>query len=78
MDINILPLGVRDSVVCIATRYGLDDPRIEPQRWARFSLSVQSGSGAHPVSYTMGNTGDKRSGRGFNHPLHLSLRLKKE
>jgi len=26
----------------------------------------------------MGNTGDKRSGRGFNHPLQLSLRLKKE
>jgi hypothetical protein len=78
MDINILPLGVRDSVVGIATRYGLDGPAFEPRRGARFSLPIQTGSGAHPVSNTMVNPGVKRPGRGFNHPLHLAPRLKKE
>jgi hypothetical protein len=43
----------RDSTVGIATRYWLDSPGIEP-RWRRtFSAPVQTGSGAHPASYTM-------------------------
>jgi hypothetical protein len=42
----------RDSVVGIATRYGLDGPGVE-SRWGRFSAPVQTGPGAHPVSYTM-------------------------
>jgi hypothetical protein len=66
MDINILPLGVRDSVVSIATRYGLDGPAFEPRRGARFSLTFQICCGAHPVSYTMVNPGVKRPARGFN------------
>ena len=48
--------GGRDSSVGIATRYGLDGPGIEC-RWggeARFSARVQTDSGAHPASYTMG------------------------
>jgi hypothetical protein len=44
----------RDSSVGIATRYGLDVPGIESQWWARFSVLVQTGLGAHPASYTMG------------------------
>jgi len=42
----------RDSSVGIATRYGLDGSGIE-SRWkgvARFSVLVQTGSGAHPDS----------------------------
>ena len=42
---------------------------------ARFSAPVQTGSGAHPASYTMG-TGCfpalKRPGRGVGHPPHLA------
>jgi hypothetical protein len=48
---------------------------------ARFSAPVQTGSGAHPASYTMG-TGSfpwvKRPGRGVDYPPHLYQRLKKE
>ena len=39
---------------------------------ARFSAPVQTGSEAHPTSYTMGTgsfPGVKRSGRGVDHPL---------
>ena len=44
----------RDSVVGIATRYELDGPGIESRWGARFSVSVQTGPGAHPASYAMG------------------------
>jgi hypothetical protein len=44
----------RDSVVGIATRYGLDGPGIESRWGVRFSATVQTGPGAHPVSYKMG------------------------
>jgi transposase-like protein len=44
----------QDSVVGIATRYGLDGPEIT-SRWRRdFFRLVQTGSGAHPAFYTMG------------------------
>ena len=47
----------QDRSVGIANRYGLDGPGIE-SRWgrggARFSAHVQTGSEAHPGSYTMG------------------------
>jgi hypothetical protein len=48
---------------------------------ARFSASVQSGSDAHPASYTMDTgsfPGVKRPGRGVDHPPHPAPRLKKE
>jgi hypothetical protein len=60
----------RDSLVGIETGYGLDGQRIETQWGARFYAPVQTGSGAHPVSYTMGTgsfPGVKRSGRGVDH-----------
>jgi len=64
----------RDSSVDIATGYGLDGPRIESLRGARFSAPVQTDPGAHPASCTVG-TGSflgVKSGRGVTlifHPL---------
>jgi hypothetical protein len=54
-----------DSVVGIATRYGLDGSGIESRWRARFSAPVHTGPGAHPASYTMGKglfTGGKAAG----------------
>jgi hypothetical protein len=42
------------SSVGIATGHGLDGPGIESRLGARFSAPVQTGSGAHPASCTMG------------------------
>ena len=47
----------RDTVVGIATRYGLDRIPVG----ARFSLPVQNGSRAHPASYTV-DTGSLSGG----------------
>ena len=44
----------RNSVVGIAIRYRLDGPGIEYQWGARYSAPVQTGPGAHSVSYRMG------------------------
>jgi hypothetical protein len=55
-----------DISVGIATSYGLDGSGIESLLGARFSAPVQTSSGAHPASYTMGTgscTG-LESGRG--------------
>ena len=73
------PVG-RDISVGIETRYGPDGPRIESRWGARFPAPVQTGHGAHPVSYTMDNgssPGVKRPGRGVDHPPHLAPRLMK-
>jgi hypothetical protein len=43
----------RDSVVGIATRYGLEGQGSNPGG-ARFSAPIQTGSGVHPASCTMG------------------------
>jgi hypothetical protein len=70
----------RDSTVGIATRYGLDGPRLD-SGGGRFSAPFQTGPGAHPVSYTVGTgsfPGAKRSGRDVDHASHLAPRLKKE
>jgi len=48
---------------------------------ARFSAPAQTGSEAHPASYTMGTgsfLGVKWPGRGDDHPPHPAPRLKKE
>jgi len=69
----------RDNAVGIATRYGLDGPGLNPGA-GRFSAPVQTGPGAHPVSYTVGTgsfLGVKRSRRGVDHPPHLAPRLKR-
>ena len=72
---------VDESSVGIATRYWLEDPGIESRLEARFSATVHTGHGFHPISYTMG-TGSfpvvKRPGRSVDHPSHLAPRLKKE
>jgi len=71
----------KDSAVGTAIRYGLDGPGIESRLEARFSAPVQTGSGAHPASYTMGNgsfQGVKRSAGGVDHPPHPAPRLKKQ
>ena len=61
----------RDSSVGIATLYGLDGPGVESRWGARFSAPVQTGSEAHPASYTMGTgsfPGVKWPGSGVDHP----------
>jgi len=67
----------RDSVVSIATGYGLDGPM-----GARFSALVHTCPGAHPASYIMGTgsltRGVKRSVCAVDHPHHLAPRFKKE
>jgi hypothetical protein len=63
-----------DSIVGIATSYGLDGPGIKSRWGARFSAPVQTGPGAQPASCTMG-TGSflgVKSSRGVTltpHPL---------
>ena len=62
----------RDSIGSIVTRYGLNGPGIE-SRWGvvRISASVQTGSEAHPASYTVGtgsSPGIKRPRCGVDHP----------
>jgi hypothetical protein len=69
------------SSVGTATGYGLDDPGIESWLGARFSAPVQTGSGAHPASCTMG-TGSSpgvKNGQGMTltpHPLLVPLVMK--
>jgi hypothetical protein len=69
----------RDSSVGIATRYGLAGPGIESQWGARLFAPVQTGSGVHSASYTMG-AGTfpevKRPGRGVDHPSPFSAEVK--
>ena len=71
-----------DSSVGVATRYELDGQEID-SRWggARFSATVNAGSGPHPAYYTM-STGSlpwvKRPKGGVAHPSHLAPRLKEE
>jgi hypothetical protein len=70
-----IPLQCRPgSVVDTATGYGLDGPGIESRWGARFSAPVQTGSGVHPASCTMGTRSFPRlkKGRGVtmtSHPL---------
>jgi hypothetical protein len=50
-----------DSVVGIATRYGLDGPGIESLWGIDFSAPVQTAPGFHPASYTV-STGSHSRG----------------
>jgi len=68
-----------DIAVGIATRYGLEGPRIESQWGARFSAPVQTVPGVHPASYAMGTgsfPGIMRPGRGVDHPPSSSTEVK--
>ena len=69
----------RGSSVGIATGYGLDGQGIESRWEARFSAPVQTGSEAHPASYTKGTgsfPGVNRLRRGVGHPLSSSAEVK--
>jgi len=64
---QLTPERGRNSSIGIATRYGLDDTGIEsPWGGARFSLPVQTGTKAHPASYTVGtgSMGVQKAARG--------------
>ena len=65
----------RDSLLGIATGYGLDGPEIESRWGPRFSAPVQTGPGVHLASYTMGTGSFPRvkSGRGVTLTPHLLL-----
>jgi hypothetical protein len=78
---RVLQFRSRGSSDGIATRYGLDGPGIESRWGAKFSEPLQTGSEAHPASYTMRNGSFprvKRPGCGVDHSLRLALRLKEE
>jgi len=71
----------RDNSVGTPTCYRLDGQGIESRWGARFSVPVQTSSGAHPASYTMvarSLPGGKVAGHGIDHPPPLVPRLKKE
>jgi len=74
----------RGGVVGIATRYKLDDLRIESRLGGGVSAPAQTGPGAYLVSCEVGNGSTSRGkaavggGGGVNHPSHLTKRLKKE
>ena len=51
--LRITMMRSRERSVGIATRYGLEGPGIESRWETRFSAPVQTGRGAHPVSYKM-------------------------
>jgi hypothetical protein len=78
--ITIIIVG-RDSLVGIATRYGLDGSGIE-SRWgggARYSASIQAEHRDHPASYTMCTgsfPGVKRPGRGVEPTTPSSAEVK--
>ena len=77
-SVSLLRRG-RGSSVGIATRYGIDDQRIESRWEARFSEPVQTGPGAHPAFYRMGTgslPGVKRPGRGAEHPPSFNAEVK--
>jgi hypothetical protein len=81
-------LRSRGSSVSIVSGYGLDDRTIEvrsPAGAKDFSsiLCVQTGSGAHPASYTMGTGGPfpggkARPGRGADHSPPSSAEVENE
>jgi hypothetical protein len=72
----------RDSVVGIRSdslRAAESGDRIPVRK--RFSAHVQTGPGTNTASYTIGSgsfPGIKRPGRGVDHPIHLTPRLKEE
>ena len=69
----------QDSSVGTATRYGMSGPGIQSRWGSRFSEPVQTGSEAHPASYTMGTgsfPGVKRPGRRVDHPPPSSAEVK--
>jgi hypothetical protein len=85
MNLSLELGNVIDSVVGIATGYGLDDRGVGVRVpvGSQFSLLhvVQTGSGAHLSSYTIGNgahsPGVKRPGSEAHHSPPTSAEVKK-
>jgi len=72
-------LGGNNSVVDIATRYGVDAPEIESPEGGETSRVVQIGSDAHPTIRTMATVsfpGVMRPERVAHHPPPSSARLR--
>ena len=69
----------RDSVVCIATRYGLNGAGIEFW-WGEIfrTLSDALGLVEHPTQWILGLFPRGRPWLGVEHPTHLAPRLKIE
>ena len=71
----------RDSIVAIATRYGLDGPGIESRWETRFSAPVQTGLGPTqpPIKWLPDlSPGVKRPEHGVDYPPPYSAEVMKE
>ena len=71
---NCIKAG-RDSIVGIATRYGMYGPGIEFLLGGEIFCTVQAGPGVHPASCTVGTgsfLGVKRPGRDVDNSPHLA------
>ena len=71
----------RDSVVCLATCYGLDGPGIESRLGRGFPLPSRPALGPTQPSvlWVPGLfVGEKQPGRGVDHPPHPAPMLNKE
>ena len=69
----------RENSVGIATRYELNGPGIENLCGHVFFVSIQTGHGVHPASFTMRIgpfLGVRRPGRGVTHPPSSSNKVK--
>jgi hypothetical protein len=85
--LDMTVIGSRDSLVGIATGYGLHDQgqrEFESRSGKTFSLLhiVQTGSGVHPTSYIMGTGGSfpgiKRQGHEADHSTPTGAEVKKK
>jgi hypothetical protein len=66
------------SSVSKISEYGLDDRFLRETENLSSNLCVQTGSGAHPASCTMGTEGKARPGRDADHSPPSSAEVKKE
>jgi hypothetical protein len=76
--INLTSVG-QDSSVGMATRYGLDIPRIESSWWGSFPYLSRPAWGPPSLLYNVYQVsfpGVKRLGRGIDHPPPLSVEVK--
>jgi hypothetical protein len=80
ITVGFFVLWSRDTLVSIMTDCGLDDRGSIPDicRWFSSSLCVQTGSGAHPASCTMGTGGKARPGRDADHSSPSSAEIENE
>jgi hypothetical protein len=73
--INFLPYRSRDSIVGVATCYGLENRGVGvrvPVRSQILLHVIQTGSGAYPASYPVGTEGSFRGGKAAGRELDQS------